>query len=566
MSAQVPVLLKNAIDPRQYTSYKNKIYFIGGTISTRSLWVTDGTTPGTNLLLDSNGNAISSNLIFGIFNDKLYFSAYTEENRTEMWSTDGTVEGTKMLKDIHPTDGSSPNNFTIAGSKLYFTALDGVHGREWWVTDGTAEGTHLTYDQEPSQGIYDGSFKQAVAFGDKIIYSRNRKSDDRSDVWITDGESAPINLTDQFTTLYYKGQNASQLFLYDGKVFFSFYAGTEGDELYSTDGTVAGTKIIDLRPGKDSFYARYFFKFNDKLCFEGYTPENKHSLFVSDGTLEGTVALNYDVVDTPYLVNGNTLYFRGSNGNDGQELCKTDGTPEGTSMIKDICPGKPSGFPDNMVWSNGKIYFTADDGVNKKQAWVSDGTADGTFMLKDIYTAGTYGSRANDVTAYDGAVYFTAEIAKNDFQLFKTDGTTAGTVSIQPIDATSTSNPLGVNGPTITPPIPPTVIDGFFFFAGNYYGNGRELCSLKSSELGLPENTLLPKIAIFPNPIKDSLYISDDYLISKITLFSLDGKKILEKQTTSGVKHLDVSNITTGAYVLHLQTETGIKQFKVIKQ
>ncbi len=558
--AQTPMLVKNAIDPNQYFTYNSKVYFIGGDIATKRLWVTDGTTSGTKLVLDSNGNEVSSSFIFGIFNGKLYFSAYTEANSTEMWSTDGTAAGTKMLKDIHPTGGSSPSQFTVAGTKLFFTALDDTHGREWWVTDGTTAGTHLTYDQEPSQGIYDGSFKQAVGFGNKIIYSRNRKSDDRSDVWISDGESAPVNLTAQFTTLYYIGQNASELFLYNNNVFFSFYAGTEGDELYSTDGTVAGTKMINLLPGSSSFYPDYFFKFNDKLCFQGYTPANKKSLFVSDGTLAGTVALNYDVENTSYAINGNTLYFAGATTN-GVELCKTDGTPGGTSMIKNIRAGTASSFPSDMFWANGKLYFTADDGVNKKQPWVSDGTEAGTIMLKNIFV-GNYGSLPQNFTEYGGAVYFTARTGENNFHLFKTDGTTGGTAITQPVNATVTSNTLGVNGSTVTLPIPPKVINGFFFFAGNYFGNGRELCSLGGA-LSTSE-VVFSKITIYPNPVKDVINIAGENEVSNLVVLTPDGRKILERKL-NGAKYLDVSSLTKGIYLLQFYTKTGIQQSKIIK-
>ena len=35
------------------------------------------------------------------------------------------------------------------------------------------------------------------------------------------------------------------------------------------------------------------------------------------------------------------------------------------------------------MWKN-KLYFRADDGVHGEELWVSDGTADGTRMLKDL--------------------------------------------------------------------------------------------------------------------------------------------------------------------------------------
>ncbi|WP_413467324.1 ELWxxDGT repeat protein [Pleurocapsa sp. FMAR1] len=46
------------------------------------------------------------------------------ENGRELWVSDGTTEGTQLVKDINPGgDGSNPSNLTEFNNKLYFRLM-----------------------------------------------------------------------------------------------------------------------------------------------------------------------------------------------------------------------------------------------------------------------------------------------------------------------------------------------------------------------------------------------------------------------------------------------------------
>jgi len=64
---------------------------------------------------------------------ELVFASYDPTAGRELWISDGTTTGTQLLQDINPGSGSSnPADFTVAGNYRFFVADDGQHGRELW--------------------------------------------------------------------------------------------------------------------------------------------------------------------------------------------------------------------------------------------------------------------------------------------------------------------------------------------------------------------------------------------------------------------------------------------------
>ena len=53
-------------------------------------------------------------------------------------------------------------------------------------------------------------------------------------------------------------------------------------------------------------------------------------------------------------------------------------------MVKDITNGSGSSFPSQLTAVGNTLYFSANDGTNGTELWKSDGTANGTMMVKDI--------------------------------------------------------------------------------------------------------------------------------------------------------------------------------------
>jgi ligand-binding sensor domain-containing protein len=80
------------------------------------------------------------------------------------------------------------------------------------------------------------------------------------------------------------------------------------------------------------------------------------------------------------------------------------------------------------------------------------------------------------------------------------------------------------------------------------------------------ESNALNKISLYPNPTQNKLYIDDnDNLVTKISVFDVLGKKVLNKQPTDN--SIDISNLKAGFYFVNLENLQGdIATYKIIKQ
>ena len=173
-----------------------------------------------------------------------------------------------------------------------------------------------------------------------------------------------------------------------------------------------------------------------------------NELWISDGTAEGTRVLkdiNHAGGDSepgPFTAVGDTIFFAATTDADGRELWKTDGTEAGTVLVKDIYPGPDGSSPRNLTALGGELYFTADDGSTGRELWRSDGTAAGTVQVRDIHP-GSEGSNPAQLIVFDGAIYFAAyDGTVNEFSqpleaLWKTDGTELGTQKLKNLKLSS---------------------------------------------------------------------------------------------------------------------------------
>src|SRR5947208_6100041 len=102
----------------------------------------------------------------------------------------------------------------------------------------------------------------------------------------------------------------------------------------------------------------FFTNVNGTLFFSALTGSNGNELWKSDGTDSGTVLVGDNLVASSspaYItnVNGTVFFQRYVDANTGYELWKSDGTDSGTVMVKDIYPGAGSSGPTYLSNVNG---------------------------------------------------------------------------------------------------------------------------------------------------------------------------------------------------------------------
>ncbi len=252
--------------------------------------------------LDSNPDS------FVVLNGRAIFTATNAAAGRELWITDGTSGGTQLLKDVQPGEVSStPQNFVKVGNFVFFTANDGSHGSELWKTDGTDAGTMLVADLHNGGG--GTSFTELLDLNGTLYFTSQNalfrsdgtavgttlvKSDltGIADLTVFQGEvffatTAGLmrsNGTADGTTLVSSLRSVAELTATSTTLFFRASRNNNFDvELFKSDGTDAGTvRVKDINPNGPSNPTSLRLV-NDRLFFLADDGSHGVELWISNG-------------------------------------------------------------------------------------------------------------------------------------------------------------------------------------------------------------------------------------------------------------------------------------------
>src|SRR5262249_35204167 len=279
----------------------------------------------------------------------------------QLWSTDGTTAGTTALTRF---SGVSIPMVQNVGGTLYFDAYDSNSSEvQVWTSDGTAGGTAAV---PATGGTYNfaGDF---TAVGNTVFFVNVTGSPPdgttTAQLWaIKGGSAAPVTPD----TVWF-GMPTDLTALNDSTLLFAGDDGSgHGEELWKSDGTAAGTKMVaDVNPGPAG------------ALFDESAQANPSAAVGEPGA---------------FTVAGGVAYFSADNGSAGQELWKSDGTASGTVLVKNIASGSANSSPQSLTDVNGAVYFVAHDGSDANQLWKTDGTSGGTSLVQSFTPAQTQSS------------------------------------------------------------------------------------------------------------------------------------------------------------------------------
>ncbi|MCP4760716.1 MAG: hypothetical protein GY870_02970 [archaeon] len=477
------------------------------------LWRSDGTESGTYRVKNINPDSGSSSpYSFTVMNngtvDILYFNANNGTSGYELWRSDGAESGTYIVKDIRSgTSDSYPNSLTVmyngTADILYFSATDATSGAELWRSDGTESGTYIVKDIRSGTSGIGPNYLTVMNNGTAdILYFNTNNGTSGEELWRSDGTESGTYIVKDIRSGSSSSYPEDLTVMNNGTediLYFSANNGTNGNELWRSDGTESGTYIVkDIHSGSSSSSPYSLTVINngtdDILYFKATNGTSGTELFRSDGTESGTY-----IVKDICVTNGNNVithhdniemmndivYFRGNNGTSGTELFRSDGTESGTYMVKDINSGSSGSSPDELtVMNNGTaniLYFRANNGTSGNELWRSDGTESGTYIIKDINPGSGYSSPEFLIVGNNGTaniLYFRANNGTSGNELWCSDGTESGTHIVKDIrSGSSTSSPIDL-----------TVMNNgtkdILYFRANNGTSGEELWRSDGTESG----------------------------------------------------------------------------------
>jgi len=269
--------------------------------------------------------------------------------------------------------------------------------------------------------IVGGRANNIITFNDILLFSAYSK-DYGVEPWVFNGETTFL-LKD--INLGPKESGAQNFLLLNNKIIFTAFTDDYGAEWWETDGTPEGTKmIVDIFEGNgdgvyllNSSYKAYH-QFEDVIYFAGQNQEYNFELWRTDGTKNGTFLIkniapdeeNFNLPSLPFnfVTFKNEVYFIAAN-----QLWKTNGTEEGTQLIYDMP------FQEITVMNNQMLL------ISNYNLWTSNGTSDGTYLLKESQSF--FGWDDKTITTLENIALFPSRDLEYGIELWKTDGTKEGT-------------------------------------------------------------------------------------------------------------------------------------------
>lgn len=289
--------------PSDLANFNGTLYFAADDgIRGRELWKSNGSQVGTVIVRDIVAGGSSSPSGMKQVGNRLFFAASDGGPAfNELWISDGTCAGTRLLADLNTSvanngGSSDPERFYNFNGNAVFSAIDPIAQREPWVSDGTGVGTSLVFDGGTFFDIATPNtfttyyYYGYYGYGGYTAYGGSSNPNEFIEangiLYFSADQNGNVGTGAQRRKLYQLSQgsnlatvvrnlsgagaddNPHDLFNAQGTLYFSANNGTNGQELFRTNGTSVGTVIdTDINPGTGSSDPAYMAQLNGYLYF-----------------------------------------------------------------------------------------------------------------------------------------------------------------------------------------------------------------------------------------------------------------------------------------------------------
>ncbi len=402
-----------------WTTVGNTSFFTADNGNGRGIqiWKTDGTEAGTVQLTNSTGphvdtflGVVNGKILYGgadvqgdvlysldvtggppellfreqfadpgvVYNGYLYMAANARVDGgglrgVELWKTDGTFEGTSFA-DLYPGNQSSlsAHSIALAGDFIVF-AGETPAGKGIYRTDGSVEGTAmllpLSSDSDPAQ-------TQLTPFGNRAAFVLRQPGVENNQLWVTDGTIAGTEQFVERMTAFAPGG------VLDGRLLFTMKKNNRFT-MWTTNGTVLGTQQLNNHSGTFQDVGIPGAVAGGKFFFFSIDPQTSLPGLYTTGALPGTTQkiIDLDALRLGGRAWNGRFYFPNRDAAHGMEWWVSDGTVAGTHMLADIAPGSRSGAISDQMLERPEGLLVGGNGPFGHEPWIIDG---GARMVKNI--------------------------------------------------------------------------------------------------------------------------------------------------------------------------------------
>jgi ELWxxDGT repeat protein len=283
----------------------------------------------------------------------------------------------RLVADLVPGGSPAPLNasgFAPLGDRSVFVRLDN-EAPALWITDGTVAGTTALGVLCPPCGEADllGSTGSVAFYRVEWAFD-----DEEMRIWRTDGTPAgTFPVTGPLKEPWGLPETGPRFLtgLAGGRLFFTACTPLAGCELWSSDGSEAGTGPAgEVVAGPESSDLVEMATVADRAFLIVKEADGRTALWSADAP--GGLRRIRGVARAGSLIAGDPssgrVFFLAEDPANGREIWTSDGTAAGTRLVTRFAPGDPFGPNPLLQFIAGRLFFRADDGAHGAELWSLD--------------------------------------------------------------------------------------------------------------------------------------------------------------------------------------------------